>query len=321
MRVRRVVYTVLIGGYEPLLEQHVASGFDTDLVCFTDDPDVSSRTWQVRHVEPWLSTDPGRSSRRPKILAHEYLPDYDESIYVDNSVLLTADPAEIFDELLSTGFGMAALAHSSRGPVREEFEAVTAFRREAAWVCDEQLAHYTAHDADGLEEQTLWGGLLVRRHHEPAVRTAMVAWWEHVLRFSRRDQLSLPFVLRATNVEIAVHQLDNALSELHEWPRGAAVHVRPPSVLPPGPEATIAELEARAAALEVRAAESEARAAELEAVAARLEAARDLAVCQRDGLAADAVRLEDSLSWRLTRPLRAVKRVARRAGAVVAFGD
>src|SRR5436190_13933362 len=87
--VRRVVYTVLMGGYEPLLEQHVAARFDTDLVCFTDDPALASPTWQIRLVEPSLPSDSGRSSRRPKILAHEYLPDYDESIYVDNSVLLT----------------------------------------------------------------------------------------------------------------------------------------------------------------------------------------------------------------------------------------
>src|SRR5205823_4573179 len=52
--VRRVVYTVLMGRYEPLLEQHVASHFDTDLVCFTDDGDASSATWEIRHVEPWL---------------------------------------------------------------------------------------------------------------------------------------------------------------------------------------------------------------------------------------------------------------------------
>ena len=45
---RRVVYTVLIGGYEPLLEQPVAGGFETDLVCLTDDPGLRSDTWERR---------------------------------------------------------------------------------------------------------------------------------------------------------------------------------------------------------------------------------------------------------------------------------
>ena len=296
-----------MGRYEPLLEQHVASHFDTDLVCFTDDGDASSATWEIRHVEPWLPSDPARSSRRPKILAHEYLAEYDESIYIDNSVLLTADPERIFEELLPAGCGMAVLAHSFRGALREEFEAVTAYRRDAPWVCGEQLTHYEADDAAALEQQTLWGGLLVRRHNHPAVRRAMVLWWEHVLRFSRRDQLSLPFALRATGLRVAVRPMDNRLSELHEWPRGAAAHARDVSPLPAGPESVIAALERRATELESLAAELASRAADL-------EACRDRATAEREGAAAQAAALRASTCWRLTRPLRAVKRVALRAG-------
>ena len=60
---RRVVYTVLMGRYEPLLEQHVASHFDTDLVCFTDDGDASSATWEIRHVDP--PKNPFEAEKRP----------------------------------------------------------------------------------------------------------------------------------------------------------------------------------------------------------------------------------------------------------------
>ena len=285
-----MVYTVLMGGYEPLLEQHVAARYGIDLVCFTDDCDAASRTWKIRHVDPRFPLDPVRSARRPKLLAHEYLPDYDESIYVDNSVLLTAEPAEIFGELLPDDVAMGILAHSFRGALRDEFEAVVAVGADAPWICEEQRSQYEAQDPASLDEQTLWSGLIVRRHHDEAVRRTMALWWEHVLRFSRRDQLSLPLVLRTCGLDVAVHRLDNLLSHFHEWPRGAAQHVRAARQLSPGPESRLAELEQRATAL---------------------EAARTEAVAERDALRARIASLERSTSWQITRPLRAMSSVAR----------
>jgi hypothetical protein len=46
----------------------------------------------------------------------------------------------------------------------------------------------------------------------------MDLWLSHVLRYSRRDQLSLRYVLRATGLEPLVHELDNFDSEYHTWP-------------------------------------------------------------------------------------------------------
>jgi hypothetical protein len=94
---RRCIYAVLVGGYEALLEQPVAAVSGIDLLCFTDDVTQTSETWQIRPYRPVLEADLPRSSRRPKILAHEYLQDYDVSLYIDNSVLLTSDPAQTFD--------------------------------------------------------------------------------------------------------------------------------------------------------------------------------------------------------------------------------
>ncbi len=83
--IRRVVYTCIMGGYEALMEQPVAADSGTDFVCITDDPTLRSEKWQIRTVESALPMDSARSSRAPKILAHRFLPDYDESLYVDNT--------------------------------------------------------------------------------------------------------------------------------------------------------------------------------------------------------------------------------------------
>jgi len=84
--------------------------------------------------------------------------------------------------------------------------------------CEEQLSHYLALDPESLELRPLKGGLLLRRHHEPRVVAAMDLWFAHVLRYSRRDQLSLRHVLRAASLEPRVLDLDNFDSKYHRWP-------------------------------------------------------------------------------------------------------
>ncbi|MCU1657360.1 MAG: hypothetical protein JWO57_2016 [Pseudonocardiales bacterium] len=333
---RRVVYTVLMGRYETLLEQHIAGNRGVDLVCFTDDPTAVSTTWKIRYVERAFALDPNRSSRRPKILAHEYLADYDESLYIDNSTLLLTDPDSAFDTLLPPDAAFALLRHSFRDTLADEFTAVVDERRDAAWTCEEQREHYERTHPSVLAASALWGGLLLRRHHDPAVREAMQVWWEHVLRFSRRDQLSLPVALDTAALKPLVHELDNHTSSFHEWPRGAAQ--RDPgggAPLPIGPEARIAELEAQAAELRARSAEVEAQSAalrheleagraeadELRGAVTELRARHDSAVSHRDRLADEVADLRESTSWRITRPLRFVRdavsalRAARRPGA------
>src|SRR5262249_25922485 len=94
------VYTTLIGGYETLNEQPVASNSPVPFICLTDDPDLRSETWQIRRVEPLFGLDPIRSQRALKLLPHEHLPDFDCSIYIDNCITLKAPPEALIKQYL-----------------------------------------------------------------------------------------------------------------------------------------------------------------------------------------------------------------------------
>jgi alkaline ceramidase TOD1/glycosyltransferase MUCI70-like protein len=230
---RACVYTALFGGYERLTEQPAARDSSLDFLCFTDDPALVSETWTVHLVEPLLPRDPVRSQRALKIRAHATVPQYDTSLYIDNSILLKTRPEVLLEDLLPPGRGMAVMAHGFRETVGDEFRAVIEDRLDTVGRCDEQAAHYVESDPAYLDLRPLKGGLLLRRHKDPRVMAAMDLWFTHVLRYSRRDQLSLPYALRATGLDPLVHELDNFDSPYHVWPassgrgRDASLWLRP----------------------------------------------------------------------------------------------
>src|SRR3546814_16343296 len=121
---RICVYTVLLGVYDALLAQEVAVRSDADFVCFTDDPALTSDTWNVQVVEPHLPQDIHRSSRVYKLLGHESLTPYDVTICIDASVLLRATPDEIVAACLDDVVDMAFARHSLRETVLDESDEV-----------------------------------------------------------------------------------------------------------------------------------------------------------------------------------------------------
>jgi len=291
---RCCVYSVLMGGYEMLVEQPVAESSDVDFVLFTDDRGVTSESWQIRHEEPVLPQDPTRSSRRPKILPHVVLPEYDVSIYVDNRVVLRQDPQTIVDRLLPDDSVLAINAHDERETVRDEFEVVMRWGLDARWVCCEQLEHYESWRPDTLGRRPLWSGFMVRRHNDPVLIRANEIWWTQLLRYSRRDQLSFVLALAEAGLEPTIHHLPGRGSELHEWlhPSDVGRIDSRRGKLPVVPE--LVECQARAREQARRAA------MELDEAQQRLAKAQTSVALLRES----RQEVLDSMSWRLTGPLR-----------------
>jgi hypothetical protein len=202
-----------------LNEQRVARSPDVDLICFTDDAGLSSDTWTIRHVRPIFPSDPVRSQRFLKICAHRAVPEYDASLYIDNSVILRRPGRDVIRAMLrDADTRIAAVEHSFRETVADEFDEVVSLDFDARYVCREQSAHYRQSDPDSLKERPLWTGIMARRHLDPAVIGAMELWWAHVLRYSHRDQLSVWVALRESRVQPTIHLLDNHESDIHVWP-------------------------------------------------------------------------------------------------------
>lgn len=183
-----VVYTALFGGYDTLQEPDAAG--ECEFVCFTDDPALTSRRWQIARVT--RSLEPAMMNRHIKIHPHTYLAEYPVSIYVDANLKVRRDPSALVRKYL-TDTPFAAPRHPARRCVYDEIEECVRTGKIDAGAGRDQAGRYRAEGypaRNGLTENRV----LVRRHNDPAVRRLMDAWWAELLAGVPRDQISLPVV-------------------------------------------------------------------------------------------------------------------------------
>lgn len=214
---RFCVYTALIGDYEELNEQPVAKNSNIPFICFTDSETLSSNSWEIRKVSTLFGMDPIRSQRDIKIRPHRFLDDYDVSIYIDNSILLTETPEKIL-ETYKDNLPFCLSYHSFRYNIIDEFLTIIKFALDDPMRVLEQLNHYTMLHPEVLKTRPLWGGFLLRDHHDPLVREMGERWAAHVNRYSRRDQLSISACFAECGLDPKVIAIDNYKSWFHSWP-------------------------------------------------------------------------------------------------------
>lgn len=214
---RDCVYTVLTGDYEILNEQPTAATSDWDFICLTDSPTLRSDSWQIRRVPLAFEMDPIRSQRILKILPHDYLGDFDRSLYIDNTIILRAPPEAIQASCFADA-DVGLFVHSFRTSLQDEFLEVARLGLDDQMRVLEQLNHYALVCPDLLEQRPYWSGMLWRDHRSRGVRCAMEQWRNQVLRYSRRDQLSLNLALRLAGVIPTLIHHDNHETWYHQWP-------------------------------------------------------------------------------------------------------
>ena len=201
------VYTALIGGYEKLNEQPIAVDSRLPFICLTNDPELQSETWQIRLVEPLFGLDPIRSQRALKLLPHEYLSEFDCSIYIDNSVVLKTSPEALIEKYLGAS-AFCLPEHSFRNTVVDEFLEVEALGYDDQGRLFEQLNHYALEFPKVLEEKPFWTAVLLRDQSEPepAYNARHLAGPRSAVFASRSTLGQCCVKARWTNAECASHR-------------------------------------------------------------------------------------------------------------------
>lgn len=198
---KKVIYTVITGGYDTLKNQPKQDGFD--FICFTDNKDLKSDCWEIRQIPEELNNLSNvKKQRCLKILAHKYLPEYDFSVYIDGNVNILGNISDFIKNNCKEEDGYFFIGkHPERDCVYDEVNACIKYRKDKPETMKEQVEGYRQEGFPkhyGLAQSCI----MFRYHNNPECIKLMEYWWNELKIKSHRDQLSLFYSKWKTNTKI-----------------------------------------------------------------------------------------------------------------------
>jgi hypothetical protein len=227
-RPKLVVYTALIGAKEALanplanLPAGAQTDLDLDFVCITDDETLRSPVWRMQLI-PSGHLPAEKLSRRPKAMPHLYFPDARYSLYVDNTVSFKRLPQST-DLHTQRPYLFKAFRHATRDNPEQEATAVAMLGYEDVGTICRQMDFYAKRrPLDSISPLTT-ATVLLREHAADAVQRFGALWWESVLAFSKRDQLSFDFALRESECAVEYFEGSTQDNTFIDWNGSLALH-------------------------------------------------------------------------------------------------
>lgn len=208
---RAIVYTAITGSYETLRDPDI---IDKNIiyVCFTDTPVwnklANNTVWIIRKISK-SNLDPTKLARQIKTMPHLYLKEFEceTSIWIDGNINIIGDIFELIKSYKNNNF--ICFKHYERSCAYQELNACIEQAKDNPDIMKEQMKTYIANgfpEHMGLVETNV----LIRKHFDPNVIRLMEAWWNEIHQYSKRDQLSFPYVCWRQHFSPTLMGEDNA---------------------------------------------------------------------------------------------------------------
>jgi hypothetical protein len=191
-----VVYTALFGDYDDLIdpkEDYVGC----DFICFTDQEHLESDIWEIRVIEE-CDLPPNMMNRKYKLLPHLFLSEYEQSLYVDANIGIVGNPLELAKKYLDE-HDFAVPKHFARNCIYKESQECVIEGKSKFYETKEQMKLYKQKGYPsefGLGENNI----ILRNHNNDNIVKLMNDWWKEINKRTKRDQLSLGYVLWKNNM-------------------------------------------------------------------------------------------------------------------------
>ena len=203
---KTVVYTCANLAYDQIYSPVVATP-GVEYVLFSDRRPRFVSGWQWRPLPAQAaSLGPALANRFCKFFPQRLFPEAGISIYLDANLLILGDLQPLINDFLASGAAIGLFPHGERSDIVSEF----AFCKQVGKIGpadsargEAQLAAYAAEGLPpdhGLTENAI----ILRRHDAPGLDGAMDLWWQQLATYTKRDQLSLPYVLWKSGLEAKV---------------------------------------------------------------------------------------------------------------------
>lgn len=189
-----VVYSAVTTGYDVILPPlQVDPSYQ--YVLFADES-VRSPGW--KHA-PLVKTfdSPVLTNRYHKFFPHRLMPDTEFSIYVDGNIGIIGDVSKLMREFIESRAAIGLFRHRDRVTIDEEVEACIEMGKYDPLDLPKarHQLQYILQSGMPPAQQLTDNAVIFRWHKHPKHDDAMEEWWGHINTFTKRDQISLPYVI------------------------------------------------------------------------------------------------------------------------------
>ena len=197
IKMKKVVYTVILGKYDKLKKIIKQEGWD--YFAFVDPYDSQNKdtNWTILPITEEIKNLDIKTVKKQRFIKthpHLFFQNYSLSIYIDATYSIIGDLNEFILRILTPNFNIYTLEHPDRNNLYQEIEEVVYERKEkrskANYIKEKYLSENIPKET-GLIESCI----MIRRHNEKECIDIMEQWWNEIKDNSHRDQLSFNYVL------------------------------------------------------------------------------------------------------------------------------
>ncbi len=210
------VYTCITGDYDEIKEFPNFREEEFDYYLFTNNKTVYSDFWQVIYVEN-EGLDNIRLARKIKVLGHDVLKKYDVTVWLDGASYPRKKISEFLKKCCDLEkYSLVGFQHRERDCIYDEALECVKVRKDKKEIIAQQMKKYKQEqypEHHGLIESTI----LVRRNHDENLDDAMNLWFQEILNYSYRDQLSFNYVANKTGLNYLLLEKNVFDNEYFGW--------------------------------------------------------------------------------------------------------
>ena len=197
-----LIYTCITGGYDtPTDNFSHKPGYDYILI---SDQYIKTHSWKclIPKFENMDHLDNTKKQRYIKTHPHELFPEYNVVIWIDANTSINDILYDYIENNLE--FDITFKKHQFRHCLYDEINEVKILGKDNPELCDNLYDRYKSEgvpENNGLYETNI----IISHQNNPTVQTIFNEWWKEIEQNSKRDQLSLNYILWKYNLKEFPH--------------------------------------------------------------------------------------------------------------------
>lgn len=199
-----IVYSAITSCYDRTFQAKVYTK-NIKYLLYSDMP-RNIKGWDVLPITKKIKGAKPLTNRWYKFFPHELFKEVEYSVYLDGNIRIIGDLTQLLQEFIKSQAAIGVFKHKDRNDICQEIDACIKYKKFDASDLDRSKEQIRDYLSEGMPPSQILtdNGIIFRWHQHPQLKKTMALWWEQLQKYSKRDQISLPYVVWKSNAPVYI---------------------------------------------------------------------------------------------------------------------